>query len=120
MGEQLREGEPVTQPPVVSRTGGIAVRTTERGLPTQLKIGAAEMSRAPEDLAREILSLCQLSAMRLQVARRRELRTRGFSSEVIRGLNLATEEKLAAAEQQARADGPEDDQAPPETWMGSA
>jgi hypothetical protein len=115
MGEQLREGEPVTQPPAVSRTGGIAVRTTERGLPTQLKIGAAEMSRAPEDLAREILSLCQLSAMRLQVARRRELRTQGFSSEVIRGLNLATEEKLAAAEQ-ARADGDE----PPETWMGSA
>lgn len=116
MGEQLSEGEPVTQPSVVSRTGGIAVRTTERGLPTQLKIGAAEMSRAPEDLAREILSLCRLSAMRLQVARRRELRTHGFSSEVIRGLNLATEEKLAAAEQQARADSDE----PPETWLGPA
>lgn len=116
MGEQLSEGEPVMQPPpVVSRTGGIAVRTTERGLPTQLKIGAAEMSRTPEDLAREILSLCQLSAMRLQVVRRRELRTRGFSSEVIRGLNFATEEELAAAEQQARGD--RDD--PPETWMSS-
>ena len=57
MAEQHRDGEPVTQPPVVSRTGTIAVRTTERGLPTQLKIGAAEMSRAPEDLARDILAL---------------------------------------------------------------
>jgi plasmid stability protein len=120
MGEQLRDDESVMQPPVVSRARGIAVRTTERGLPTQLKIGAAEMSRAPEDLAREILSLCQLSAMRLQVARRRELRTRGFGSEVIRGLNLATEEELAAAEQQTRGDDREDTRAPPETWMGSA
>ena len=57
------------------------------------------MSRAPEDLAREILSLCQLSALRQQVARRRDLLERGFSPAVIRGLNLATEEDLAKAEQ---------------------
>jgi hypothetical protein len=91
------------------------VRTTERGLPTQLKIGAAEMSRAPDDLAREILSLCQLSALRLQVARRRDLLKRGFSLAVIRGLNLATEEDLAEAEEAARGD----DDGPPETWMTS-
>jgi hypothetical protein len=71
------------------------------------------MSRAPEDLAREILALCQLSAMRLQVARRRDLRERGFSPEVVRGLNLATEEELAKAEESARGD---DDELP-ETWM---
>jgi hypothetical protein len=91
------------------------VRTTERGLPIQLKIGATEMSRAPEDLAREILSLCQLSALRLQVAHRRDLRTRGFSHEVIRGLKLATEEELTAAEQHARGD----DDGQPATWLGS-
>jgi hypothetical protein len=91
------------------------VRTTERGLPTQLKIGAAEMSRAPDDLAREILSLCQLSAMRIQVARRRELLKRGFGPEVIRGLNLATEEDLANAEEEACGDN----EGPPETWMTS-
>jgi plasmid stability protein len=108
-------GEPVTQRQVVSRTGDIAVRTTERGLPTHLKIGAAEMSRAPEDLAREILSLCQLSAMRIQLARRRDLLKRGFGPEVIRGLNLATEEDLAKAEEEARGD----DEGPPETWMTS-
>jgi hypothetical protein len=115
MDEQptLREPDPLTQQPVVSRTADIAVRTTERGLPTDLKIGASEMSRAPEDLAREILSLCQLSALRLQVARRRDLMERGFSPSVIRGLNLSTEEDLAAAEDAARGD----DEGPPETWM---
>ena len=117
MGEQPTPpgGEPGTPPPVVSRTADISVRTTERGLPTHVKIGAAEMSRAPEDLAREILSLCQLSATRLQVARRRDLLERGFSPTVVRGLNLATEEDLAKAEEKVRGD----DEGPPETWMTS-
>jgi plasmid stability protein len=119
VSEQLSGRELVPQPPVVSRSGGIAVRTTERGLPTQLKIRATEMSRAPEDLAREILSLCTLSAMRLQAARRRDLSAQGFSSETIRDLKLATEEELAAAEQQARGDDPEDDQTLPGTWLGT-
>jgi hypothetical protein len=115
VGEQLtlREGEPIAQPLIGSRTADISVRTTERGLPTHLKIGAAEMSRAPDDLAHEILSLCRLSAMRIQVARRRDLLERGFSPTVIRGLNLATEEDLAKAEEEARGD----DEGPPETWM---
>ena len=108
-------GESITQRPVVSHTRDISVRTTERGLPTHLKIGAAEMSRAPEDLAREILSLCQLSATRLQVARRRDLLERGLSPTVVRGLNLATEEDLAKAEEKVRGD----DEGPPETWMTS-
>jgi hypothetical protein len=73
------------------------------------------MSRAPEDLARDILALCRLSAMRQQVARRRDLRAQGFAAEVIRGLNLTTEDELAAAEQQARGD----DDRQPETWLGS-
>jgi hypothetical protein len=107
--------EPVAPRTITARSGGIAVKTTERGLPTQLKIAASEMSRAPEDLAREILSLCQLSAMRLQVQRRRELLARGFTPAVIRDLRLATEADLAAAEQKAR--GGEEEL--PETWMGS-
>lgn len=110
-----RGGEPIAQRPVVSRTGDISVRTTERGLPTEVKVGATEMSRAPDDLAAEILSLCKLSAMRLQVARRRDLLDRGFSPAAVRGLNLATEESLAKAEEEARGD----DEGPPETWMRS-
>jgi hypothetical protein len=108
-------GESITQRPVVSHTRDISVKTTERGLPTEVKIGAAEMSRAPEDLARDILSLCELSAKRLQVARRRDLLERGFSPAVIRGMNLATEEELTKAEEDARGD----DEGPPETWMTS-
>jgi hypothetical protein len=111
--QPTRRVEPGRPPPVVSRTSGIAVRTTERGLPTQVKIGAAQMSRAPEDLAREILSLCQLSALRQQLARRRDLLDRGFSPAVVRGLNLATEEDLARAQE----DAPGDDTGPPDTWM---
>ena len=108
-----RGGGPIAQQPVTSRTADISVRTTERGLPTHLKIGAAEMSRAPQDLAREILSLCQLSALRQQVARRRDLVKHGFSPTVIRGLNLATEQDLARVEEAAWGD----DESPPETWM---
>lgn len=110
-----REGDPMMPQAVASHTADISVRTTERGLPTQLKIGAGEMSRAPDDLAREILSLCQLSAQRLQVARRRKLLERGFSPAVIRGLNLATEEDLANAEEAVRGD----DDGLPDTWMTS-
>jgi hypothetical protein len=109
----VRRGEPTTPRPVIARTADISVRTTERGLPIQLKIGPAAMSRAPEDLAGEILSLCQLSALRLQVARRRELRERGFGPAALRDLNLATEDDLAKAEKEARGD----DEEPLETWM---
>lgn len=117
MGEQptLEGHDPISPQTVVSRTADISVRTTERGLPTHLKIGRSEMSRAPEHLARDILSLCQLSALRFQVARRRDLLQRGFSPSVIRGLNLATEQELAEAERAAQAD----DEGPPETWMTS-
>jgi len=106
--------ESVAPRTITSRSGGVAVKTTERGLPTQLKIAASEMSRAPEDLAREILSLCQLSAMRLQVERRRDLLAQGFPPAVVRELRLATEDDLAAAEGKARGD----DEALPETWLG--
>lgn len=112
---RFRPGEPITQRPVVSRTADIVVITTKRGLPIQLKIAAAAMSRAPDDLADEILSLCQLSAMRLQVARRCELSERGVSSAVVRGTNLATEEDLAKAEEEAHGD----DEGPLQSWMTS-
>lgn len=115
MGEQPKflGHQPLTPARVIARRG-IAVQTTERGLPTKLRIGATEISRTPEDLAREILSLCQLSAMRMQVARRRDLQARGFDTGVIRGLNLATEEDLAKAEEDTRGD-----EGPPATWLGS-
>jgi hypothetical protein len=97
-----------------SLSGGIQVRTTERGLPIALNLDQRELSKSPMQLARDILLLCQLSAKRIQVARRRGLVAGSFSPTVIRGLNLSTEEELARAEAELGDDDPDD---PPETWM---
>jgi hypothetical protein len=79
-----------------------------------LKLGQPELSKAPTELAREILLLCQLGAMRAQVARRRDLVARGATPAVIRGMNLSTEEELANAEAELYG---EDTDALPDTWM---
>ncbi|WAJ46383.1 hypothetical protein OK015_07920 [Mycobacterium sp. Aquia_216] len=97
-----------------SSNGGIVVRTTERGLPIGLKIYQRELSKPPTQLAREILLLCQLSARRMQVARRRDLVARGFGPNAIRGLDLSTEEALTQAEAELRG---EDSDGVPDTWM---
>lgn len=83
--------------PLRSPGGGIHVITTDRGLPTALKLHARELSKAPHDLAQDILKLCRLSAARAQVAQRRELEERGFSASVVNAMPLATEAELAAA-----------------------
>jgi hypothetical protein len=97
-----------------SPSGGIRIQATERGLPIAAKLDERELSKSPTQLAREILLLCQLSATRAQVARRRELVARGFSPSVIRGLNLSTEEQLANAEREVSGADPD---ALPDTWM---
>lgn len=101
--------------PVQSRSGTISVRTTERGLPVALRIDAVELNKPPGQLAADILALCRLSATRAQVARRRDLVEKGFSATVIHGLQLATEEELARAEDEALGD--EDDL--PTSWRRS-
>jgi len=101
--------------PVRSHTGTISVLTTERGLPVALRLDAAELKKPPEQLARDIMALCRLSAARAQVARRRDLVEKGFSAAVIRGLQLATEEDLAGAEEQVAG---AEDELPP-SWRRS-
>ena len=103
------------QQPVQSRNGTISVLTTERGLPLSLTLDSVELKKPPEQLARDIMALCRLSAARAQVARRRKLLEQGFRSSVVRGLHLATEEDLARAEEDAHGD---DDELPP-TWIRS-
>jgi hypothetical protein len=105
----------MAQQPVESRSGTISVLTTERGLPLALQLDAVELTKPPEQLARDIMALCKLSAARAQVARRRELLEQGFSASVIRGLHLATEQDLAQAEEEAAGD---DNELPP-TWIRS-
>jgi hypothetical protein len=99
-----------------SSGGGIQVRVTERGLPIALKLSQGELSKAPSQLARDIMLMCQLSAKRSQVARRHDLIARGFSPAVIDALKLSSEEDLARAEADLRAEDPED---LPDTWMRS-
>lgn len=103
--------------PLRSPSGGIQVLTTERGLPTALKLHQRELTKSPQDLAREVLALCQLSAARAQVARRRDLAARGFPSNVVNALPLATEGDLVAAERAVRGD--EDPDELPDSWMKS-
>ncbi|HTI74725.1 MAG TPA: hypothetical protein VL634_07005 [Mycobacterium sp.] len=101
--------------PVRSHTGAISVLTTERGLPVALRLDAAELKKPPEQLARDIMALCRLSAARAQVARRRDLVEKGFSPAVVRGLALATEEDLARAEEEVAG---AEDELPP-SWRRS-
>jgi hypothetical protein len=103
------------RPTARSRTGAIAVSTTENGLPIALRIDASEMRKAPQVLADEIFALCRLAAVRAQVARRRELAAAQVDPQVLRDLGLATEEDLVRAEDAARTG---DDVLPP-TWMRS-
>ena len=97
-----------------SASGTLSVVTTERGLPTAVRIDARELKRAPQQLADEIVALCRLSAMRAQVAHRRELVEQGMEVGVLAALKLATEEELAGAEDEITGD--ED---LPDSWMRS-
>lgn len=101
--------------PVQSPSGTISVRTTERGLPLALRIDAVELKKPPDELARDIMALCRLSAARAQLARRRDLAEKGFNATVIHSLQLATEEELTRAEEEVLGD--EDDQ--PTSWRRS-
>lgn len=96
-----------------SPSGAISVVTTERGLPTALKIDPRELKKSPQQLAGEILALCRLSAMRAQVAHRRELLDEGRSPALISDMKLATAAELAKAEKELRGD----DDGLPTTWM---
>jgi hypothetical protein len=99
-----------------SRDGGIQIRATDRGLPIALKLASRELTKAPMDLANDILLLCQLAAKRNQVGQRRELVARGFSPAVLQSLSLSTEEELVRAEAELFGEDPE---SLPESWMKS-
>ncbi|MHA3023908.1 hypothetical protein ACXPWS_27005 [Mycobacterium sp. BMJ-28] len=103
--------------PVRSPGGGIQVVTTDRGLPIRLKLQQRELNRQPQDLAREILALCQLSAKRAQVEIRQDMAARGASPQTLRGMNLATEDEFQAAKTALFGGGDDDEQ--PDTWLRS-
>ncbi|MCZ8380198.1 hypothetical protein O6P37_15095 [Mycobacterium sp. CPCC 205372] len=79
--------------------GGVAVSTTENGLPVAIRIEDVELQKPPQELAEQIMALCRLSAVRAQVMRRRELTAAHADAAVLRDLRLATEEDLTQAEE---------------------
>ncbi|WP_073694111.1 hypothetical protein [Mycobacterium sp. ST-F2] len=106
--------------PVRSAGGGIEVLTTDRGLPIRLKLAQRELTRQPQDLAKEILALCQLSAKRAQVEIRHEMAARGVSPQILRGMkHLATEEEFAAAKAALTATDDDEGGSLPDSWLRS-
>ncbi|MET0451892.1 MAG: hypothetical protein ABW137_08625 [Mycobacterium sp.] len=98
--------------------GTIQLRTTERGLPIALALAPQALSVPPSELARRILALCEVSARRMQVARRRELLASGCAPDVVDSLNLSTEEELRRVEGDVPAvDTGEEHDELPETWL---
>ncbi len=88
--------------------------TTEQGLPVALQIDPRELKKAPQHLANEILALCRLSAMRIQVAHRNEMKAQGSDLAIIDAMKLARESELIAAE-----DALFGDSELPDSWMRS-
>lgn len=98
-----------------SRSGGIVVSTTERGLPVDLRIEESELQKPPRALAEEILGLCRLAAIRAQAARRRELTAAHVDPIVLRDMDLASDDDLARAEEAALTG----DDSLPTSWLRS-
>ncbi|MGF6881221.1 hypothetical protein ABIA39_001101 [Nocardia sp. GAS34] len=81
-----------------SRSGRVAVKTTETGLPTAVSVDRAQLRRDPDELAGEILRLCRQASARARLARRTELAATGVDAEILDGLGLPTTEQVALAE----------------------
>ncbi|WP_307817479.1 hypothetical protein [Nocardia acididurans] len=79
-------------------TGSIRIRVTEQGIPLAVKVDSAELRRDPEQLAAELLRLCQRAANRAGLARRRQLEAAGVNAETLAAAGLPTEAEVARQE----------------------
>jgi hypothetical protein len=98
-----------------SRTGAIAVRTTEQGLPLGITVESAELRRDPQSLAADVLRLCRQAANRAALARRAEFEAAGVATEALALMGLPTPEEVA------RQEFIEEDEyeTEPQTWLRS-
>lgn len=95
-----------------NRSGTITVRTTEQGLPLELRIDERELRYGGRRLAEEILRLCSRSAREAGVRRREELARDGVPEALLDRLGLPTRAQVAAAQLA------EDEEEPvPRSWM---
>ncbi|WP_232017071.1 hypothetical protein [Gordonia insulae] len=82
-----------------SRSGSLAVVTTQQGLPVSVRIDNSALAKDPAVLAGEILRLCQQSAMAAGIRLREQLIDSGVGRDVVDAMKLPRSDDLARAEQ---------------------
>jgi hypothetical protein len=87
-----------------SRSGRIRVRATEGGVPTAVTIEPREMTRPPDELARDLLRLCRQAALRAQLERRRQHTEAGVEPTTLRLLGLPTHDEVARIEEEIESE----------------
>ncbi|MEC3955017.1 hypothetical protein VMT65_18390 [Nocardia sp. CDC153] len=83
---------------VANTSGSIRVRATNQGLPLAVKVESGELHRDPNQLASEVLRLCQKAANRAGLALRKQLEEAGLDAASIARANLPTEAEVARQE----------------------
>ncbi|WP_282776041.1 MULTISPECIES: hypothetical protein [unclassified Nocardia] len=96
-------------------SGSIKVRTTEQGLPVAIRVNPSELHRDPSQLAAEVLRLCQRSAARAGVERRKQLEEAGVSAETLQRSGLPTEADVARLELVEE----QEYETEPQSWLGT-
>ncbi|WP_405179634.1 hypothetical protein OG225_38670 [Nocardia sp. NBC_01377] len=86
----MSDHEELPRAVAMSRSGSITVETTEQGLPLSVSVDRAELRRAPQDLAAEVLRLCRQAADRAGAQRRRRLAEAGVSADLLALTGLPT------------------------------
>ncbi|MEV6273732.1 hypothetical protein [Nocardia sp. NPDC051832] len=95
-----------------NRSGTIAVRATDQGMPVEIKFERSEYRYGAEALAAEILRLTKRSAIAARARRREVLAESGMSPEVLDKLGLPTRQQ--AVDELDRMD---DEDTGPTSWM---
>lgn len=109
---------PPTPPPTGAsaaagnRSGTVTVRTTEQGLPIEVRIDPRELRYGGQRLADEILELCKRSALEAGARRRAELERDGMPAGVLDRLGLPTRAEVADTQLQQ-----DEEEHAPTSWM---
>ncbi|MBU3065382.1 hypothetical protein KO481_28120 [Nocardia sp. NEAU-G5] len=80
------------------RNGEIVVKATESGLLLDLHVDSGQLRRDLDDLAEDLLRLCQLAANRAGLARRAELTRLGLTERALDLLGLPTQDAVEQTE----------------------
>ncbi|MDH6279316.1 hypothetical protein [Prescottella agglutinans] len=103
---------PATVASAINRARTVAVRTTETGLPVDIRIDRSELRYGGDHLAQEILRLCREACREAGARRRDELAREGVPRDVLDRLGLPTRDDVATAEQAA-----DENLEAPTSWM---